>query len=186
MAIGGFISSASFPILNAWLIKHYDWNTTWLVWGTLLVIFFIPLAFFFIRNKPEDIGMLPDHTSVINQNQRSSGENQPELEENWTLQEARKTLSFWLLLFCVAIPALVNTGLTFHLVSILGEGGIKPTTAAMILSLMAIIGFPISFISGFLLERVKVNILLAAVFIGEVIMIILLLFTDSFLMAIIF
>ncbi|WP_121663363.1 MFS transporter [Metabacillus litoralis] len=186
MAIGGFISSASFPILNAWLIKHYDWNTTWLVWGTLLVIFFIPLAFFFIRNKPEDIGMLPDHTSIINQNQRSSGENQPELEENWTLQEARKTLSFWLLLFCVAIPALVNTGLTFHLVSILGEGGIKPTTAAMILSLMAIIGFPISFISGFLLERVKVNILLAAVFIGEVIMIILLLFTDSFLMAIIF
>ncbi|APH03745.1 MFS transporter [Bacillus weihaiensis] len=185
MAIGGFVSSAALPIINAWLITHYNWQTTWVVWGILLLLIFLPLAFLFIRNKPEDIGLLPDDTKITPQQE---GMNQPEevLEENWTLQEARKTSTFWLLLFIVAIPALVNTGLTFHLVSILGEGGMSPAIAAMILSLMAILGFPITFISGFILERVKVNILLALIFIGEMIMIVIMLFTDTLLMAILF
>ncbi|HZH62893.1 MAG TPA: MFS transporter [Metabacillus sp.] len=188
MAIGGFISSASFPIINAWLIKHYEWTTTWLVWGILLLIVFLPLAYFFIRNKPEDIGLLPDGATVTKNSTRDSAANHSplDLEENWTLQEARKTFAFWLLLFCVAIPALVNTGLTFHLVSILGEAGMKPSVAAFILSLMALIGFPITLISGFILERVKVNILLAIVFIGEILLIVILLFTNSFWMAILF
>lgn len=186
MAIGGFVSSAAFPIINAWLITTYDWTTTWTVWGILLLFIFVPIAYVFTRNKPEDIGLLPDDATVLKRTGQEIQEDDTVLEENWTLKEARKTLAFWLLLFIVAIPALVNTGLTFHLVSILGEGGIKPAVAALILSLMAIIGFPITFISGFILEKVKVNILLAIVFIGEIFMIIIIFFTDSIFMAILF
>ncbi|TXC91133.1 MFS transporter [Metabacillus litoralis] len=186
MAIGGFISSAAFPIINAWLITTFDWQTTWTVWGILLLVIFVPVAYVFTRNKPEDIGLLPDDATVLKRTGQEVQEDETILEENWTLKEARKTIAFWLLLFIVAIPALVNTGLTFHLVSILGEGGIKPAVAALILSLMAIIGFPITFISGFILERVKVNILLAIVFIGEIFMIIIIFFTDSIPMAILF
>ncbi|MBM7605877.1 MFS family permease [Metabacillus crassostreae] len=186
MAIGGFVSSAAFPIINAWLITTYDWQTTWTVWGILLLVIFVPVAYVFTRNKPEDIGLLPDDATVLKRTGQEIQEDETILEENWTLKEARKTVAFWLLLFIVAIPALVNTGLTFHLVSILGEGGMKPGVAALILSLMAIIGFPITFISGFILERVKVNILLAIVFIGEIFMIIIIFFTDSIFMAILF
>ncbi|WP_461202817.1 MFS transporter [Anoxybacillus sp. TBDG-1] len=177
MAVGGFLSSALFPVLNAWLIEMWNWQVAWRVWGIILLLFFTPLAFLFIRNRPEDMGFLPDgisKTKEFNHKEKNLIN-----EENWTLKEAMKTKSFWLILLCVGIPAMVNTGLTFHLLSIFGESGIAPQYAAIVLSLMAVVGFPISFISGFILEKVRVNIMLSIVFLGEIIILLLLLFTNS-------
>ncbi|MCY8081592.1 MFS transporter, partial [Bacillus haynesii] len=56
MAVGSFASAALFPVLNAWMIEKWNWQFTWQVWGFLLVFFFVPLAFFCVRNQPEDIG----------------------------------------------------------------------------------------------------------------------------------
>jgi len=186
MAVGGFISSAAFPPLNAWMINSWGWRFTWNIWGILLLAIFVPLAYFFIRNKPEDIGLLPDNRKQPIKNSTEDDDEPIIQEENWTLNEAMKTRSFWLLLFCVSIPALVNTGLTFHLVSILGENNISPAFAAIILSLMALIGFPVTMIAGFILEKVKVNYVLTFVFIGEIIFIIILYNTFSPVVAIIF
>lgn len=186
MAIGGFLSSAVFPPINAWLIHSFSWRIAWGVWGILLLILFVPLALFFIRNKPEDIGLLPDNRSKM----PSTTENRTLLDsdpsQDWTLKEAMKTRSFWFILLCVGIPALVNTGLTFHLVSILGEQSISANVAALILSVMAIIGFPITMISGFILERFKVHYILAFIFLGELVFITILYFTSSLLTAIVF
>jgi sugar phosphate permease len=184
MAIGGFISSASFPPLNAWLVSEVGWEVTWRIWGILLLTIFVPLAFFFIRNKPEDIGLLPDNKQQPTTNNKTKQQVVGEID--WTLKEAMKTRSFWLLLFCMSIPALVNTGITFHLMSILGENNINPAFAAIILSLMALIGFPVTLIAGFVLEKVKVNYVLAAVFVGEIVFIIILYNAFSPLIAIIF
>ena len=183
MAIGGFLSSALFPPLNAWMITTYGWPVAWRVWGFLLLLFFVPLAAIFIRNKPEDIGLQPDQT--VNRNIKH-GTIEEVKEDNWTLQEAMKTKAFWLLLFCVSIPALVNTGLTFHLVSILGQSNIPATTAALILSMMAVVGFPVTLVAGFILEKWKVNHVLALLFIGQIGFIIVLFFTDSTSIAILF
>ncbi|NRK74125.1 MFS transporter, partial [Salmonella enterica subsp. enterica serovar Typhi] len=60
MAIGSFSSAAFFPIANTWLIDKWDWQTTWQIWGVALLIIFTPLAIIGVRNRPEDIGALPD------------------------------------------------------------------------------------------------------------------------------
>lgn len=190
MAIGGFASSAAFPPINAWLVSEWGWSFSWKVWGILLLVVFVPLAYFLIRNKPEDLGLLPDGEIIqhkgdngkqgINENIKKN------LEVNWTLQEAKKTRAYWLLLVVVCIPALVNTGLTFHLISIFKENGLTNGMAAIVLSLMAIVGFPISIVAGFVLDRVKVNLILAGIFVGEIVFLILLQFTDSVGMALVF
>jgi MFS family permease len=184
MALGGFLSSAAIPPLNAWLITNYDWSFTWKVWGFLIILIFVPVAFFLIRNKPEDIGLLPDNAEA----NPKIGKNQPApiSEIDWTLKEAMRTKAFWLILFCAGIPALVNTGLTFHLISILGESGLKTTTAALILSLVAVIGFPVTMVAGFIIEKFKVHYVLAFIFIGQISFMIILLFTNSIYMAILF
>lgn len=187
MAIGGFVSSASFPLINAWMITEWSWQIAWLVWGVLLCLFFVPLAYFFIRNKPEDIGLLPDNASRLKQQRNKMEQNKGgNYEVSWTLKSAMRTRAFWLILFCVSIPAMINTGLTFHLVSILGNEGLKTTTAALILSLMGVVGFPVTMVSGFLLEKFKVHKVLALLFIGQLLLMLILYNVHSFFLAIVF
>lgn len=185
MAIGGFTSSAAFPPLNAWLVAEWGWSFSWKLWGVLLLFLFVPLAYFFIRNKPEDVGLLPDG-EVVHPSGKDTNDKPKKLEVNWTLQEAKKTRAYWLLLVVVGIPSMVNTGLTFHLISIFKENGLSNGTAALVLSLMAIVGFPISIVAGVILDRVKVNVILAGIFVGEIIFLGLLHFTNSIAMALFF
>ncbi|MBM7588041.1 MFS family permease [Bacillus pakistanensis] len=186
MAIGGFASSALFPPLNTWLVTQYGWSFSWKFWGIIILLVFTPLALIFVRNKPEDVGLLPDGREVRHSQDGEVQEEVEGLEVNWTYQEAIRTKSFWLILFCVSIPALINTGLTFHLISIFKWNGLSAGSAAMVLSLMALIGFPVTLIAGRILDRVKVNYILAAIFLGEIIYTLFLFITKSPWMAIIF
>lgn len=189
MAIGGFLSSASFPPLNTWLIVSFGWENAWRILGSALVLIFLPIVFFLVKNKPEDIGLLPDNAiskkRLAERREEKMEEDQEEgFETNWTVKEAMRTRAFWFILFCVSIPALVNTGLTFHLFSILGEQGVPGSTAALILSIMAIVGFPVTMVSGFILERVNVHIVLGLSFIGQMIFILLLTQVNTYILAI--
>ncbi|QGT98635.1 putative MFS-type transporter [Candidatus Syntrophocurvum alkaliphilum] len=185
LAIGSFVSSAMFPIINVYLIQNYDWQIAWIFWG-LFVLAFLPLWFYFVRNKPEDIGLLPDNAT--NSNETSSADKVEKVikEVNWTLKEAIKTRAFWLLLFCASIPPLINTGITFHFISILSEKGITAQSAAFILSLMSLVGFPVSIAAGFIAEKIKVHFMLVFVFFMEFLVISTLVFTNSLNMAIVF
>ncbi|WP_066051910.1 MFS transporter [Robertmurraya korlensis] len=169
MAIGGVASAAFFPLANAWIINTWSWQTAWQVWGVLLLVVFVPVAFFGVRNRPEDIGLVPDGLTVPGGKASDKQEASVHVEDDWTLKEAMRTRTFWAVLICVGIPALVNTAMTFHLLSIFGQSQLSPQMAATVLSLMAIVGFPISFISGFIVEKVKTSVLLFTVFVMEIV-----------------
>lgn len=185
MAFGSFLSAAALPPFNAWLIDQVGWQTTWLVWAGLLFIIFVPMAIILIRNKPEDVGLLPDNVRIEEAIEDNNGKSSV-YEEAWTVKEAMRTKPFWLLLFCVAVPSMVNTGIVFHFVPILAESGIDRTQAAFILSLMAMVSFPITFIAGYIVDRVKVNYVLGLVFLGQIGIMAMLIYTDSYLGAVLF
>ncbi|WNF37512.1 MFS transporter [Bacillaceae bacterium IKA-2] len=185
MTFGGFLSAAALPPFNAWLIDQVGWQTSWLVWSALLLLIFVPTAFVLIRNKPEDIGLLPDNLSVEDFDDTDLA-NSTIYEEAWTVKEARRTKEFWLLLFCVAVPSMVNTGIIFHFVPILAESSIGRTEAALVLSVMAIVAFPVTFLAGFIVEHVKVNYVLALSFLGQIGLMIMLVQTDSYTAALLF
>ncbi|HEX7064870.1 MAG TPA: MFS transporter [Bacillales bacterium] len=63
MTIGAFASSAALPPFNAWMIHTWGWPVAWRVWGIILIIVFVPLVLLFVRNRPEDVGLLPDNVS---------------------------------------------------------------------------------------------------------------------------
>ena len=181
-AIGGLVSSAAFPLLNVWLIEAFGWRSSWLILGIIIIVCFTPLALFLIQNSPEEMGLLPDNGDALKkQPERKAAE-----EVSWSVKEASKTRAFWLLLLCAAIPGIVNTGLTFHLVSIFAEKSLSLETAAGILSLTALIGLPVTFVTGILLEKVKVQYMLTLVFAGELLSLFLLQKADFLAAAIIF
>ncbi|MCA1023934.1 MFS transporter [Halobacillus litoralis] len=184
MAVGGFASSALLPPLNTWLIEAFGWRMTWGIWGTALLVIFVPLAFFLVRNRPEDTGDVPDGSRKPSDGQEVKNPNVEGNEKNWTLKEAMATRAFWFILFCVTVPALVNTAITFHMVSIMELRSLDAGVAAMVLTLMAVVGFPVTFVSGWLVDRFKVHYILAVTFFGHLLTLLLLLVTNSWAAAV--
>lgn len=78
-----------------------------------------------------------------------------------------------------------NTGIDFPFVKILAESGIERTQAAFILSIMTIVSFPVTFLAGFVVERVKVNYILATTFADQIGKMFLLVFTEHYSSAIV-
>ncbi|WP_010649708.1 MFS transporter [Oceanobacillus massiliensis] len=189
MTLGSFLSAMLFPIVNTWLINTWDWRFAWQFWGILLLVIFVPIALFGVRNRPEDMGLEPDGFQSKQATSVKPLIGSPfikEAAEDWTLSEARKTKAFWAILVCVGIPAMVNTGITFHIISIFGSNELSPAVAATVLSLMAVVGIPMSFVSGFITDRIPTNYLLTAIFIIEIILLLMLLVTSNFIIAILF
>ncbi|RXJ01767.1 MFS transporter [Anaerobacillus alkaliphilus] len=185
MAFGSFLSAAALPPFNAWLIDQVGWQASWLVWAGLLLLVFVPLAFFLVRNKPEDVGLFPDNLTA-EEAMTTNPKKSSIFEEAWTVKEALRTPQFWMLLFCVAVPSMVNTGIVFHFVPILAESGIGRTQAAFILSIMAMVSFPITFLAGFIVEKIKANYVIAFAALGQIGIMLLLIQTDSYTTAIVF
>ncbi|OYD07570.1 MFS transporter [Paludifilum halophilum] len=182
MMIGGFAGATFAPMINAWLIDQWSWPVAWRVWGIALLLVFVPTAWVWVRNTPEEMGLLPDQSGARTSD---SSEEEPE-EESWTLREAMKTRSFWLILVCVSIPALVNTGLTFHLTSIFREQGLGVSTAALVLGLMAFTGFPMTLVSGYIVDRFPVQRVLAGTFLIQLVFLVWVLQVHSPMAAIVF
>ena len=63
--LGGMLANMIVPAFNIWLISTYSWQTAWRVWSIVIIIFFLPLVYFLIVNKPEDINLLPDNKEVL-------------------------------------------------------------------------------------------------------------------------
>jgi MFS family permease len=198
MTLGIITSSALVPILNNFIIHTYNWRVAWRFWTMMLWLVFVPIAFIWIHNKPEDLGLLPDNQEGFPSNNSESNhsptlinslsidkeeEEEEEEEEDiqrekkeisWTLQEAMRTRSFWFMMFAGAIYPMVITGLTFHFISIIMEKGFSNDFAAMLLSITAIVSFPFTFIAGFILDQLKVHLVIAFSFILNVLGLILL------------
>ncbi|QZY57267.1 MFS transporter [Crassaminicella profunda] len=155
LAIGSVLGSAVFPPLNNWLIVNSGVGFAWRFWTILLIGVMAPLGWILVRNRPEDVGLLPDgENKFIEKNTFVESDT---LERSLTLKEAMKTRTFWLMLFCMVIPSMINTGLIFHMVSMIEIKGFTSTFAASLLSITAIIQFPLTFLAGYLLDKIKVR-----------------------------
>ncbi len=159
MALGGVIGSAAIPPLNNYMLVNFGAAIAWRTWTALLLLIMIPVGWTFIRNRPEEKGLQPDGDTDddIEQNRLRPAKKIQVSSYPWKLDEAMKTRAFWFLLLTMAIPSMINTGITFHIVSIIGEKGYSSAFAATVLSIVALSQFPMTFVAGFVVDNVKVH-----------------------------
>ncbi|MEN1761100.1 MFS transporter [Anoxynatronum sibiricum] len=164
-ALGGVAGSAMIPVISNHLITNFGPAFAWRFWALLLLGIMVPAGWLLIRNRPEDIGMGPDgmmayeneqQLSQLSNQQESSFESLSETHD-WTPGEAMKTRAFWMMIFCMLIPSMINTGITFHMVSIIGEKGFDSSFAALILSVYAMVQLPVTFMAGWLCDHYRVH-----------------------------
>jgi MFS family permease len=123
----------------AWLIVNWGWRSALIFVATATLVICLPLAWFFLRDKPpEHYGLQPDGGAPIKQ----GIEKLTFAEYNFTPVEAMRTKSFWMLLVSFMLDGGILTMVTMHQMPYLQDMGIDPIAAAGILGLMATMSLP--------------------------------------------
>ncbi len=172
--LGGALSFAIFPILIHALIANTGWRNAWLVLASIIWIVLIPPAALLIRRNPESVGLLPDGQPPPAKTPPLKDKVDSTKEVHFSLGEASRTRTFWLLLIAGAAPSLISTALTFHHVSFLATKGIPSGIAASIFGIMGPMQILGIFIAGFLADRFPGRYLLV---VGQVLLVATMLWT---------
>ena len=148
VVLGLAASNAVLPPAVQSLVGSVGWREAYVALGVMVWLLLIPAALLIVRNRPETVGLNPDGDTVL-----ATGP----AEDSSTADEGRRrvllSLDFWLLAVPLAAVPFVVTALVFHQISILGEHGVGPVTAAGIFAAFAAAAASSTLLSGFLTER---------------------------------
>lgn len=135
--LGGFL----FPPLTTWLISTVGWQMSWVVLAGIYFTFTVVIGgLILVRNKPEDLGQVPDGISI-----------EPVMEEerinyrsrvyqslvDWRAKQAIRKPATWLIAAISAANFFAVGTISAHQVAYLKDIGFTPIIAAMSLSVIA-------------------------------------------------
>ncbi len=157
------LGASMLAMIAQFIIQNHGWRTVFLTFALAMVLFQALPAALVLRRRPEDLGLVPDGSPGVDVTPTSSLKRGTEEEYNWTLSEAIRTPTIWLLVAAIIAGLIVNTGIAFHLVAYYTDIGIAPSIAVGALSLYAFTGAVGNIIWGFLSERLSERFLASAV-----------------------
>lgn len=130
------------PGITLALIEGYGWRFTWALFGVLIPTTLISLAWLFMKDRPEDVGLGLD--GRVGSVQEEGGH---------TLHEALRTPAYWILAAAGMLPPMIGTALLFDIQPLLRARGVPLGAAASAASVwsatMALMAIP----SGRLVDR---------------------------------
>ena len=142
VALGFSASVALHPPLAQWLIDQVGWRDAWLWLGIMTWVLYLPLVFFLVQNKPEDIGLTPDGDrtaiGIDKDGATISGSKANAAELGLTSSEALRTPAFWITAIALASFSMLVTALFFYQVSIFQTQGLSEQIAARVFPISAI------------------------------------------------
>jgi sugar phosphate permease len=160
LGISGFIAAilmnGFFPPWIQYLNRQFDWRTAYTILGVAVAAVVIPAALLFIRNRPEAYGLEPDGQKVENPVLQDDY-----VEVHWTRPQALRSSAFWLISGSYMSISMLFTGLAFHLVSILGDGGIPEEMVGVVFVASAISTALFTVLGGYLSDRIRLRYLIA-------------------------
>ncbi len=152
-ALGAVISQAAFPPLIFLLISTVGWRSSWVILAFVIWATIVLPAALLVRRSPESVGLLPDGAADTNSGRKEQDTPEDSGEVSFSLAEAMKTRSFWLLLFAGTSQSLISTALVFNNDSLITSKGLDAGVAASIFTVMAPMALVGNFAAGFLLDR---------------------------------
>jgi sugar phosphate permease len=135
-SIGGMVMA---PLLS-YIILHFGWRTGAVSAGLITLVVALP-ASLPIHRSPEAVGLHPDGKTKQKSELEKSNHIPPNpIEFDFTVKEALKTTTFWLLMATLTLRLFVTVALNTHFIPILVWKGISESTAAYLVSLFAFTG----------------------------------------------
>ena len=125
--------------LFALITLSQSWREGFRYLGIFSLVMVIPVILL-MRRRPEDIGLAPDGSAATPLPQPSSGGRgsssaYPPSETSWTVKEAARTRTYWLIVATACVGTLASSSVGFSMVPYLVEGaGLSVAAAAGVLS----------------------------------------------------
>ena len=182
MASMGFSGIIVNPSMMA-LIEAVGWRNTYLILAALGLIFCVIVPALLLKNRPEDLGQVPDGPVSEKSGSLKQGgfvpKNLYKTPVDFTAGQALRTLTLWLIVIYSALRFFVMMGVGAHIIAFQGDIGISPVTAGWMGSIFAA-AMGISQLGvGFLGLRVKMHTLIVGGMIIGLTGFSMLLFADS-------
>ncbi len=147
LLVAGGLGGFTFPPLISWLISSIGWRWAWVCLAGVHMLLAVVLAGILIRNKPEEMGQLPDGEAGDADEERGAREaarrRAYQTPVEWSVRDALHTRALWLALIFMAATSFTFNILTTHQVAYLEDLGFPSLMAASALGLlvgMSIIG----------------------------------------------
>jgi MFS family permease len=186
-SLGQRLGHAAYPVMIGWVMVISGWRAASITLGiSVWVIALVPSAFF-LKRKPEDIGQYPDGRIPDLRSSAAPGSApRPAEEVSFTRKQALRTPAFYFLIGALATQSFVATGINFHWYSYFTGNGVSTGATVASLAIAPLMGMPATIVTGFIVEKVAPQFVLAAAYLLTASSIVVLLFVHSTPMAILF
>jgi sugar phosphate permease len=154
---GTSLGGVLIPLVATPLITNYGWRAAMLAVSLIVWVILLPAVLFLVKNKPGDIGLLPDGDPQKDNLRTENNPLQNELNNDYgyTLGQALKLPLFWIFAFCAALIFYaifaVSQQLNLYLQS--PKIGFTPQQAGFVQSLLFALSIAGKFLFGFLSDR---------------------------------
>jgi len=148
VSAGQGAGAAIVPALSQFLVSHFGWRLAYV--GLAAVTFFVTLFFntLFLRDKPSDIGLLPDGERAP----RSRSRSVPAVESGYTFRQSVRLRTFWIIAAAFFLLGTMSTAIVTHQVPMLIDAGLPAQKAAYVAS-----AFGVSLIVGRLIAGILLD-----------------------------
>ena len=180
-AIGGVV----FTMVASLVVESHGLKATWIAMGLVVLVFSVAPSLLLVAERPEDIGLLPDGeppdstdaekgagaivpvgvpdspATVLPRAQMTAD------TDSWTLGEAVRTKTFWLLVFMGFASFFVHTSIGVHMGAYFRDVGLGATSAALAVSLSWSVSAVGSLIWGWVTDRIDVRYAYSGMFLFQ-------------------
>ena len=153
-ALAHSIGLAILPIVAFAAIDIWDWRAGWLAIAGLVLIFGVFPNFFFMIQRPEDVGLKP-YSIQSNLAEQIDGPQYREVEDelSFTQKEASRTRTFWVLIAISVFIYPVQAGVSLHQAPHLIDRGLSLGVAASAVSAFSVMSAVGALVFGHLEAR---------------------------------
>jgi MFS family permease len=155
------------------VINQVGWRKSYIFIAVLILVFCVILPGLLVKNKPEDIGQVPDGPASKRADESKPGKNPYKnlykTPVDFTAKEALRTRALWMLTMYGTLQFFCINALMPHQIAFLFDLGISPSTAALAAGVLTAVMSVSSFGIGFLGLRFNMRSLaIASILIGIV------------------
>lgn len=148
--LGNRMGMALLPLSVQLILLWADWRAAWIVLGIFVLTVAVVPALRFVRRRPEDMDLLPDGevgSSMVSPMPLA------ETDSTWTVSQAVRTPSFWLLTLATSQILLISGGINLHQMPHLEERGLSSTLAVGVVAVFALTGGVGGLLAGYVRNR---------------------------------
>ncbi|MDE2803436.1 MAG: MFS transporter [Chloroflexota bacterium] len=168
--LGQRFGQGAVPVMTKLIITGAGWRWAAASLGIFAWTLTLIPVLLWMRRQPEDMGLRPDGDTPVREGASAAADDRerrpPSTEIHFTLREALRTRTFYILLAVLCITSFVNTGINFNFIPYMSDQGLTEGEVAVVILVWSLIGIPAALAAGLLVERIPVQAVLGGFQLG--------------------